>query len=115
MLESMFAGLILIGFMLYLAHGYAQASSADQHDFGWVLPELDNQGLLRGHVYSGDLAGLEDEITLYGFGHSVQVCNPSGACLGSVPQEESVWVSGHFLSGDGTFQPREVRLYAWKA
>lgn len=114
MLESVFAGILLIGFVLFIAQGYAQANSMDGHDFGRVLPDLDQRGLLRGYVYSGDLEGLESEIRLYGFGHSVQVCAPSGSCKGSMPVHENVWVTSYFLSGNDSFQPREVRLYAWK-
>jgi hypothetical protein len=114
-LESVFAGLILVGFMLYLSQGYVASGQADETDFGWALPELDHQGLLRGYAYSGDLEGLEGEISTPGYSHSVQFCGPSGACQGERPPEENVHVSSYFLSGNGSFQPMEVRLYAWEA
>jgi hypothetical protein len=114
-LEAVFAGLILLGFMLYLAQGYTQSRSGPEQDFGWVLPELDQMSLLRGHVYSGDIQGLEGEIAIYGFNHSVQVCDPSGGCLGQIPQARDVWVSAYFLAGEDSYQPREVRLYVWEA
>lgn len=115
MLEAVFAGLILLGFMLYLAHGYSQAGSGPEHDFGRVLPELDQRGLLRGYVYSGDIQDLEDEISLYGFSHSVQICQPSGGCAGQAGQGGNVWVSSYFMAGGDSYQPREVRLYVWEA
>ncbi len=114
-LESVFAGLILLGFLLYLAQGYTQASSGPEHDFGRVLPELDQRGLLRGYVYSGDIQGLEGEISLYGFSHSIQVCGPSGGCTGQAPRADNVWVSAYFLAGEDSYQPREVKLYVWEA
>ena len=115
MLESVLAGLLLVGFMLFLAHGQNTSGSDDIEGFGWMLPELDHKGLLRGYVYSGDLSGLEDEIVIYGFEDSIQVCRPGGSCSGTIPNEDNVWVSSYFLSGDTSFQAREVRLYAWKA
>ena len=115
MLEAVLAGLILVGFMLFLAQGQNASGSDDSGGFGWVLPKLDHKGLLRGYVYSGDLPGLEDEITLYGFEDSIQVCIPGGSCSGTAPQGDNIWVSSYFLSGDASFQAREVRLYAWKA
>lgn len=114
-LESVFASILLVGFLLYLAQGYTQARSGPERDFGWVLPELDNQGLLRGHVYPEDIRGLEDEINLYGFNHSIQICNPSGGCSGQTPQAQNVWVSTYFLAGEDSYQPREVKLYVWEA
>jgi hypothetical protein len=115
MLESVFAGLLLLGFLLYLAQGYSQAGSVPEHDFGWVLPGLDDQGLLRGYVYSGDIQGLEGEISIPGFSHSVQVCDPSGSCAGQQGQAENIWASSYLLAGEGSYQPREVRLYVWEA
>lgn len=115
MLESLFAGLLLLGFLLYLAQGYSQAGSVPEQDFGHVLPGLEQSGLLRGHVYSGDLGGLENEIDLPGFSHSIQVCGPSGDCEGQQGSGENVWVSSYVLAGGDSYQPREVRLYVWEA
>jgi hypothetical protein len=115
MLESVFASIILVGFLLYLAQGYTQARADPQHDFGRVLPELDSRDLLMGHVYTGDVQGLEGEISLHGFNHSIQICDPSGGCLGQRPEAENIRVYTHFLAGEDSYQPREVRLYAWEA
>lgn len=115
MLEAVFAGLLLIGFMLFIAHTYSASGSVAEQDFGWVLPELDQKGLLRGYAYSGDRTGLEGEITLYGFEDSVQFCSPGSGCSGSAPEGENVWASSYFLSGDSSFDPREVRLYVQRA
>jgi len=112
MLESVFAVLILVGFLFYIGHIYLQPSVVD-HSFVSVLPDLDQKGLLRGYVYSADLEGLEGEITLYGFNHSVQICDSSG-CTGQAPQKDVVRVSSYFLSGEDSYEPKEVKLYAWE-
>lgn len=113
MLESVFAGLILVGFMLYLGHAYTVSGQAYDKDFGYVLQELEQAGLLRGYAYSGDIPGLEGEIYIPGHSHSVQLCDMSGSCTGERPSAGNVWVSAYFLSGEGSFEPMEVRLYVW--
>jgi len=115
MLESVFASIILVGFLLYLAQGYTQSHSGPEQDFGRVLPGLDQAGLLRGPALSGDVQSIEDEISLYGFSHSVQLCDASGDCLGQRPQAQTILAYSHFLAGEDSYNPMEVRLYAWEA
>jgi len=113
MLESVFAGLILVGFMLYLAGGHSQGTTGP--DFSNILPELEQQGILRPLVYSGDLQAIEDMISLPRFSHSVQVCDTTGSCNGQVPSGTIVKVSSIILAGENSLEPREVKLYAWQA
>lgn len=115
MLESVFASIILVGFLLYLAQGYTHSRSVPEQDFGGVLPGLDEAGLLRGPALSGDFHSIEDEISIYGFSHSVQLCDASGSCLGEKPVAESVRAYGYFIAGDDSYSPMEVRLYVWEA
>jgi hypothetical protein len=113
MLESVFAGLILVGFMLYLAGGHSQG--AQGQDFSSVLPELEQQGILRPLVYSGDLQAIDDMISLPGFSHAVRVCDPLGSCTGQPPSGTIVKVYSIILAGEDSLEPREVKLYAWQA
>ena len=113
MLESVFAGLILVGFMLYLAGGHSQGAA--EQDFSSVLPELEQQGILRPLAYSGDLQGIEDAISLPGFSHSVRVCDATGSCTGQLPSGTTVRVCSIILAGESSLEPREVKLYAWQA
>ena len=115
MLESVFAGIILVGFMLYLTGTHAASHAEPERDFTGVLPELDQRGLLRGYVYSGDIQGIGADIDLFGYSYSVQVCDPSGSCTGQGPAGDNVWVSSYLLSGEDSYEPREVKLYVWEA
>ena len=114
MVESVLAGILLVGFMLFLADSYTQARPYEP-DFSGVLPELDSQGLLRGYAYSGDTSGLEAEISLPGYSHSVQFCDSAGICMGQVPNEREVRVSSFFLAGETDLEPMEVKLFVWQA
>jgi hypothetical protein len=113
MLEAVFAVMILVGFMLYLGHTRALSGPSPDQDFSRVLPQLESSGLLRGYVYSGDLQSLEDAIDTPGRSHSIQVCIPSGICTGQTPLAQEVYISTYLLSGEDSYQPREVKLYVW--
>ena len=113
-LESVFAGIIIVGFMLFLAQGYSGIPSSRENMLREVLPELDEEGILRAYAYSGDDEGLEDEISLYGYHHDVVFCG-SGGCPETPQVRDNVWLSTYFLSGEDSYQPMEVRLYAWEA
>lgn len=115
MLESVFAGIILVGFMLYLGGTHSASHAVPERDFTHVLPELDQKGLLRGYVYSGDIQGLESEIYIPGYSHSVQLCDPSGSCAGDGPAGDNIWASSCLLSGEDSYEPMEVKLYVWEA
>jgi hypothetical protein len=113
MLESVLAGILLVGFMLFLAHSYTQARPYEP-DFSDVLTELDDQELLRGYAYSGDASGLEAEISLPGYSHSVQLCDSAGSCTGEIPNQREVRVSSYFLAGETDLEPMEVKLFVWQ-
>jgi len=112
MLESVFAGLILVGFMLYLAGSHAHAVAGQ--DFSGVLPELEQQGILRALVYSGDVQGIENEISLPGYSHAVRLCDAAGSCTGEPPAGSTVKAYSIILAGEDSPDPREVKLYAWQ-
>jgi hypothetical protein len=114
MLEAVLAGIILVGFMLFLAHTVSSSMSSEERSFGSVLPELDQRGELSGPAYSGNYQTIEDLVSIYGYSDSVVICDSSGNCVGDVPQADKVWVSGYFLAGETVLDPREVRLYVWQ-
>ena len=114
MLEAVFAGIILVGFMIFLAGNYNAASDSQENMFSGVLTELDDRDILRGYAYSGDTQSIEDELRNYGYSMDVVLCDAS-SCTGNPPEKDTVWVSSYLFSGDDTVDPLEVRLYAWEA
>lgn len=117
-IEAMLAGIILIGFLLALAGGYLKLPYDDisLRSYG-ILHELDQQDMLRGYVSDWNYSGLNSQISLFGYNHSVQICDQSGSCAGNRPGASGagdVWAGNYIISGDENYQPRLVRLYMWR-
>jgi hypothetical protein len=116
MLEVVFAGLILVMFLLGIAATYNRATSSDIGlRFSDVLVELNDMEILRALADDNNYSGIESEIIILGFEDAVEICNRNGNCVGNSPEiRENVWVSSYFLGGVDSYSPREVRLYVWR-
>ena len=114
-IEGVLAGIILIGFLLVLASGYARFPAEDIGLRSYrILHELDQQGMLGSYAANNDYQGLNSQISLFGYNHSVQICSQSGICMGSAPDAGDVWVGNYMISGLDAYNPKLVRLYIWR-
>ncbi len=114
--EAVVACMIIALFLIYMATG-STVSSADIADRGLaydVLESLDQRGVLRGYAESLDYTGLDAEIDLPQYNHSVAICVPGGSCYGNATGEGDVWSGSYFIAGKGSYSPREVRLFIWR-
>jgi hypothetical protein len=114
MLEAAFASIIVVGFVLYLGHLSNISGPTSELRFDSEIDELYLNGKLSEYASSGDVESLEQEIQVLGYNHSVQICDQSGDCIGSAPDEDEVFVSSFYLAGYDSYDPKEVRLYVWK-
>ncbi len=115
MIEAVLAGLIIIGFLLSLANGYISTPVEDPGLKSYsVLHELDQQDVLRGHAEDWNYSGLNSQISLFGYNHSIQICDQSGNCAGTRPVAGNVWAGNYIIAGNDIYQPRLVRLYLWR-
>lgn len=116
MLEVVFAGLILVMFLLGIAATFNRATSSDIGlRFSDVLVELNDMEILRSLADDNNYSGIESEISILGFEDAVEICNRNGNCVGNRPGiSENVWVSSYFLGGLDSYSPREIRLYVWR-
>jgi hypothetical protein len=115
MIEVVIAGIILIGFLLFVSGVYANIPEQDISIRGYsILHELDHQGVLRGYVNDGNYSGLNSQIILFGYNHSVQICDQGGNCLGNSPDADNVWVGNYMVAGDQNYNPKLVKLYMWR-
>ena len=114
MLEAVIAGMIIIIFVMNISSGmHGLALQPDMSGKGYIiLSNLDVQGKLRNYTTARDFAGLESEIEIFGYNHSVQICDPSG-CAGSMPDAGNVWTANYIVAGDISFDPATVKLYIW--
>lgn len=116
MIEAVLAGIILIGFLLSVSVTYADVPESDISLRGYsILHELDQQGILKGYVAEGDCPGLDSQITLLGYDHSIQICGQSGECIGSRPDADNIWIGNYLVAGDDAYEPNLVKLYIWRA
>lgn len=113
--ESVFSVMILMAFVLMLSGVYVDPpQETDLSPVGYEkLRELDIRGDLRGYVSSGDHASISSMISIPGYNHSVDICDQYGSCTGYYPDSDNIMVSTYIVSGDSSYQPREVRLYIW--
>ena len=116
MLEALLAGVVLITFLVTLKAVYISMTPQEEAstEAYVTLKELDESGLLRNYAVANDFNGLDSEVKLYYYNHSVEICNPQGNCFGEKPDSDNVWVGSYLISGGDGFAPRIVHLYLWR-
>lgn len=116
MIEAVLAGIILIGFLLVLAGSNLSLPRDDLSLKGYeILHDLDYQGILRPYVVEGNHSGLNSQISLVSYNHSVQICDQGGSCVGSMPSADNVWVGNYYIiAGETDYEPYLVKLYMWR-
>ncbi len=113
MLEAVIAGVIIFGFLAVIGQTYMSPSREDVALQAYQsLKSLDEQGALRPAAASWDWGSLNGQVRIYGRNHTVEICSPS-ECQGGTPDGTNVWVGSYLISGDGSYQPRLVKLYLW--
>jgi len=115
-MESAIACIIIGIFLLTVTGGYIVDSrpvdvSAITFD---SLHGLDDRGILRGYATSLDYDGLNSEILIAGYNHSVNICDSVGTCTGPTASGNQVWVGSYFIAGDSNYHPLEVKLFVWE-
>lgn len=114
--DAVLACIILIGFLVTLSGTIIitpENSGFNRLPYTF-LKGLDEKGVLRNHTVALDTQALEDEIILYSYNHSVQICDSSNNCTGSVPSSKNIWTGTYIISGNHTYDPYTVKLYIWR-
>lgn len=112
--EAILASVIVILFLVALGTKYVTIPTGPGEVIlkGYeILKDLDKQGKLRSYVVNNDTTGLNSEISLVGYSHSVQICNSQ--CFGSMPNASNVWVATYVVAGENQYQARKVILYIY--
>jgi uncharacterized membrane-anchored protein len=113
--EAVLAAIIILGFLLAISGKYIdQGSVSDVSLKGYsILKSLDERDVLRNYTVNLDYNGLNSEIRLFTYNHSIQICDFSGSCVGERPNITDLWVASYIISGDSQYQPYEVKLYIY--
>lgn len=111
-IEAVIAGLMI---MLFLVTLVKQAPSEEGPDLTRrafeLLRGLDDQEALRGLVESEDANGLAAAVQYAAANRSVEICDHSGACVGTQPSAAERWTGTYLVAGKDSYEPKEVRLY----
>ncbi|MBL7206115.1 MAG: hypothetical protein ISS36_00780 [Candidatus Aenigmarchaeota archaeon] len=108
-LEAVLAGILLIGFLLAVNTFYLSPRTSEPQPY-LILKGLDEQGILRAYAVADDYSGLNSQIDT-AYNHSVEIC--STGCVGEKSEADNVFVGRYFVSGENSYDPKEVRLYLW--
>lgn len=113
--ESAIAVIIMLTFLLTVGGVYIVSDDTDISPIGYEkLRDLDGMGELRPYAVSWDYESINSRISIPGHNHSISICDQGGVCNGTYPDSGSVAVSTYIISGDYSYEPRELRLYIWK-
>ncbi|MBI4175812.1 MAG: hypothetical protein HY518_01290 [Candidatus Aenigmarchaeota archaeon] len=115
-LEAIFAGVIIISFLITLRATFLHTTSPQEIAVKGYneLRSLDEEGILRPYAVAGNVEAINNEIDIFGFGHSVQVCDYTGTCIGAAPDVADVFIATYLISGDVDFEPYVIRLFIYK-
>ena len=115
-MESAIACMIMGMFILVVAGGYVSDSEyADASQIAYdILKGLDDRDALRSYAAALDYSGLDSEVDVPGYDHAINICDPSGSCVGPEPNATNVWVGSYFIAGPSVYQPLEIKLFLWE-
>ena len=112
-LDAVIACMLMMGFIVAIG----RVGMVPPEDLGTkayvVLKGLDDQGILRNYTVNLDTDGLDTEVGIYSYNHSVRICDHSGSCTGTIPEALNVYTGDYIIAGKDTYQPHTVRLYIW--
>lgn len=114
MFEAIFAGIIIITFLLIIGRVYFITTQPENPSIKAyeILKGLDDQGMLKEYTVSLDYDGLNSQISSP-FNHSIEICNKYDSCVGERPDASNIWIGGYIISGNNTYEPYHVKLYLW--
>ena len=115
-LEVMIAAIAIVTFLVILSFQAQDISTVpeDLDETAYdLLRSLDDRGLLREYAVAHDYSSLNNQIIVYRYNHSIEICDYEDTCVGSKPNASNIWVGTYVISGDNAYSPHTVRLYLW--
>ncbi|MFH1445290.1 MAG: hypothetical protein ABIF08_02300 [Nanoarchaeota archaeon] len=115
-LEVFIAAITIITFLLVISFQQQDLSTApedlDETAYN-LLRSLDNRELLRENAVNSNYNAINNNVILYRYNHSIQICDYENTCVGSTPNASNVWVGTYVISGYKAYSPHTVRLFIW--
>jgi hypothetical protein len=113
--EAVIAITIIITFVTTITGGTTRIQTSEDIEIKAykILKNLDEKGLLRSYAINDDYSGLNSQVELYMYNHSVEICRSVNQCVGEKPDTSDVWVGNYIISGDEEYAPRIIKLYLY--
>ena len=118
--ESVFAVILIMGFLVTAGSVYFSSTAGNGPAPGGYekLKELDDRNDLRPLAAARDFEAVNSMIDVPGYSHSIMICDFGGGCWGNSTESQTgsmnVMVSSYIISGHGSYEPLEIRLYMWR-
>ncbi len=114
MIEAVVAGIILVSFLYFISTERIAFPEEDAGTLAYrTLEGLNRQGTLRSAAEEGNATKIDGEVSIYAFGHAVQLCQYD-SCTGQVPSASNIWTGSYVTAGNSRYNPREVRLHIYR-
>jgi len=112
-IETVLITTIVITFLMTVGAKYASVIQPENlAEKGYIILEnLDNRGELRNYTVALDYNGLNSQIPIYVYNHSIQICDYTGTCTGTRPNAINIWTANYIISGENVYQPFTIKLY----
>jgi len=113
MVESILTSVVVISFLLFISNRYLSViQPEDIADTGYlILQGLDNRGQLRNYTVAKDYLGLNTQIPIYAYNHTIQICDYEDNCVGLVPNTSNTWTANYIIAGNDVYKPFVVKLH----
>jgi len=108
-IESVFAVIILISFLLSIRTFYVFKKEQAGYNFYLKLEEADRLKELRKYVYEKDIKGIKNLLDIKGINYTIMICNQTH-CYGNIPSASNIFTYSYFISGYERYEPYEVKL-----
>ena len=116
-LEAVIAGTILITFLVFIVSNFSPPPQEGDLTIRAyeILEGLDNQGILRNYTVNQDFDGLNSQVKFFSANHSIQICDLSGSCVGTIPNASDIFTGTYIIAGNESYNPFYVKLYLWRS
>ncbi len=113
MLEAVIAGLVLVGGMMAVSvQTFAAPPQKDYQSIAIAfLRGLDEQGRLRNLTVAKNVSALAAEFLYPSHNLTIQICDHTLSCTGSIPAGRNVYAGSYLIAGDTHFNPYMITVY----
>lgn len=112
MIEAVLAGIILVSGITIASSAVVNSPSSNLQERAInLLQALDDRDQLRNWTVSKNTDMIANSILIPSYKHTVQICDHTFQCRGSLPSSTNIFTGSYIIAGDGVFEPYQVKLH----